>query len=355
MATPTSPDEIAWLAQQAKVDKMQKELESLNSQNRKIKGTTGHEKIQKQILQGKAKKLLAEMGVQKEKLAGLQNKFYESSGQYEKLLAGTERDAFMALNALFKTYKLDSLAGKIFEYVKNGYSADTISILLQDTKEYRERFAGNEARKAAGLAVLSPGEYLSTESAYQQIMESAGLPVGFYDQHSDFAGFIGKNKAPSEIQKRVDLAVQATALAPPGYRDALKQMGLSDGEMVAYWLNADKALPYIQKAAATAAIGAAALSQQMTFDQQYAESLATQGITAEQARQGYAAIASDVSNMAALGSIYGESWGQRQSEEEVFEGKNIAKRQRLISQEKGAFSGAAGGSRTGLAQRGGAR
>ena len=111
----------------------------------------------------------------------------------------------------------------------------------------------------------------------------------------------------------------------------------------------------VKKAAATAAIGAAALSQQMTFDQQYSEALATQGITSEQARQGYAAIASDVTGMSALGSIYGEKWGQRQAEEEVFEGKNIAQRQRLVAQEKSAFGGSAGGARSGFAQRGGAR
>src|SRR5213075_88659 len=118
----------------------------------------------------------------KDEIASTQNKVYARQGQYEKLLKGSELDAYLAVNALFKSYGLESLAPKIFDYVKNGYSGDTISILLQDTKEYKARFAGNEARKKAGLPVLSPADYLATEASYKQIMQQAGLPSGFYDQ-----------------------------------------------------------------------------------------------------------------------------------------------------------------------------
>lgn len=89
-------------------------------------------------------------------LNGKLNNLYVSTGQYDKLLTGADRDAYLAVNALFKTYGLQSLAGKIYDYVKNGYSSDTISIMLQDTDEYKTRFAGNQARIKAGLPVLSP-------------------------------------------------------------------------------------------------------------------------------------------------------------------------------------------------------
>lgn len=287
----------------------------------------------------------------------VQNKVWEATGQYEKLLAGTERDAFMAVNALFKNFGLETLASKIFDYVKSGFSADTISILLQDTAEYKQRFVGNEARKKAGLPVLNPAEYLATEAAYRQVMESAGLPKGFYDQNTDFADFIGKNVSPTEIQSRVDLAVQATTLAPDEYKQALRQMGIADGEMVAYWLDEKKAMPLLTKAAATAKIGAQALAQGLRFDQGYSQTLAQKGITAEQAAQGYSAIAAELENMTTLGSIYGAQWNQRMSEQAMFEGsaQALQQKRRLASQERGAFSGAAGAARGGLAQRGGQR
>jgi hypothetical protein len=286
-----------------------------------------------------------------------QNRVYEQTGQYDKLLSGDNRDAFLAINSLFKNYGLETLAGKIYEFVKNGYSADTISILLQDTQEYKTRFAGNEARKGAGLPVLSPAEYLATEASYRQIMQSAGLPSGFYDQPSDFNIWIGKNVSPSEVQSRVDLATQATVLANPNYRKALNQMGINDNELTAYFLSPDKALPILQKSAATAQIGAAALQQGLTFDTTYSEQLALEGISKDQAQSGYSQVASELETMRALGQIYGSDWNQRTSEEAIFQGSGeaIKKKARLLSQERGSFSAATGGARGGLAQSGGAR
>ena len=71
-------------------------------------------------------------------------------------LTGANRDAAKALVELFKQYGLESLAPKIVEFIQNGYSADTTAILLQDTTEYKQRFAANEARRKKGLPVLSP-------------------------------------------------------------------------------------------------------------------------------------------------------------------------------------------------------
>lgn len=272
-------------------------------------------------------------------------------------LTGQQRDAYAALSGLFKSYGLESLSKKILDFVKNGYSADTITMLLQDTKEYKERFAGNEIRRKAGLPVLSPGEYLATEASYKQIMQAAGLPPGFYDQPSDFNDWIGKNISPSEIQTRVDMATQATVLANPDYRRALNQMGISDSDLTAYFLDTKRALPYLQKSAATAAIGSEALRNKLTFDKAYAEQLATEGVSSEQARTGYAQIASEQQDLSMLGSIYNKQYGQREAEEALLRGQAgaLARRQSLIAQEKANFSGAAGGARGGLAQRGGQR
>lgn len=285
------------------------------------------------------------------------NKYYEKTGQYEKLLNGENRDAFMALNSLFKQYGLGSLAGKIYEYVKNGYGADTISILLQDTPEYKKRFAANEARIKAGMSVLSPAEYIAVENSYRQIMRQSGLPEGFYDTSDDFTSWISGDMSPTELQNRVDLATQATALANPAYKSALKQMGLSDGELAAYFLDPDRAIPFLQKTAATAAVGAEALQRGLQFDQAYSEQLATMGISREQAAQGYAKIADEFSDLGTLAQVYGGQWTQRMAEEDVFVGGTAAsqERERLVGREKGSFSGAAGSARAGLASRGGAR
>jgi hypothetical protein len=297
----------------------------------------------------------------KTQIPQLQNKYYESTGQYDKLLTGANRDAYLALKSLFDSYGLGSLADKIYGYVKNGESADTISIQLQDTPEYKQRFAGNEARKANGLPVLSPADYLATETSYKQIMANAGMPSGFYDQNSDFNNWIGKNISPSEIQQRVDMATQATILSNPDYRKALNQMGIDDAHITAYFLDTSKAMPYLQKAAATAQIGAEALRNNLQFDQAYADQLATMGISADQARQGFQQVAGELDTMNALGAVYGEDWNLKQSEAAAFgtEGGAAAqaKQRRLLSAERGAFGGreGAGSQGSGLSSGGGAR
>lgn len=347
-------------AMQAQLKFMQAALKRANTKLaalNKIKKPNAKQKAQI----AEAKRLVsatnAKIAAQTKLITTTTNKHYEATGQYDKLLSGENRDAFMALNSLFKQYGLGSLASKIYDYVKNGYGADTISILLQDTPEYKKRFAANEARLKAGMSVLSPAEYISVENSYRQIMRQSGLPEGFYDNVNDFTGWLAGDMSPTELQSRVDLATQATALANPAYKAALKQMGLSDGELTAYFLDQKKALPYLQKSAATAAIGAEALQRGLGFDQQYAEELATAGISRDQAAQGYAKIADEFSDLGTLGQVYGGGWTQRQAEEDAFVGGTGAsqQRERLINRERGSFSGTTGGARAGLAQKGGAR
>lgn len=359
--SPISPDkafDLQMAQLKGSMDRLKMQISKATAQVAKLKGKTDSKS--KALLaraNAQVKAYNAQLKAVSQKYTDTQTKHYEATGQYDKLLKGTNRDAFMAIKALFKSYGLETLAGKIYDYVKNGYSADTISILLQDTTEYKARFAGNEARIKAGLPVLSAGEYLATEASYRQIMESAGMPIGFYDQSSDFVKWIEKNVSPSEIQSRVDLATQATVLAPASYRQALQQMGISQSEMAAYFLDPTKALPYLQKSAATAAVGAEALQQGLEFDQSYSEQLAMQGVTGAQARQGYAQVAGELGTMQGLGAMYGEQWDQRTSEEAVFNQSADAtsKQRKLLSRERGAFAGASGGAKAGLGGRGGAK
>lgn len=359
MTTPTpdtnNPDYLNFL-----LKKYDNDISHQRAQVEKYKAAAANKNISAsakkafQALQAKAQKTL---DATVKTRTNTQNSYYKATGQYDKLLSGTDRDAYAAISTLFKSYGLESLAGKVYEFVKNGYSPDTVSILLQDTPEYKERFAGNEIRKKAGLPVLSAGEYLATEASYRQIMQSAGLPSGFYDQNSDFNNWIGGNVSPSEVQTRVDLATQATVLANPDYKKALNAMGISDSELTSYFLDQKKALPYLQKAVATAQIGAQAIGQGLAFDQTYAESLATKGITADQAAQGYAQIAQEASTVQGLASIYGTTYTQREAEQATFEGQAgaINKRKSLASRERANFSGSAGTGAQGLSGRGGAR
>ncbi len=292
-----------------------------------------------------------------QQLANLQNKYYSATGQYDKLLNGENRDAFMALQTIFNGYGLGSLAGKIYDFVKQGYGADTIGLLLQDTPEYKARFAGNEARKKAGLPVLSPADYLATESAYRQVLSASGLPKGFYDNPADFTKWISDDVSPTEIKDRVDLAVSATSQANPQYKEALFQMyGINEADLTAYFLDRKRAEPILKKQAAAGAIGAAALRRGFAANALDLEGYATLGITADQAEQAYAQISSGFETMLGLAGRYGTTWNQQKAEQEVFTpgatngGQEAASDtgKRLRSQERALFAGSKGSSIQGL-------
>jgi len=283
-----------------------------------------------------------------------QNKVYETSGQYEKLLSGDQRDAYAALRSLFNQYGLGSLAGKIYEYAKNGYGADVISLMLQDTKEYKERFAGNEARVKAGMGVLTPAEYLATEQAYRQILSSAGLPKGFYDNPADFQNWISGDVSPTEVKSRVDLAVQNTMQANPSAKQALEQLyGIDQAHVMAYFLDDKRALPILAKQSQAATYGAEALKRGLSLNLSNLEDFVTAGLSLNQVSTGFQQVAEALPNIQAIAARWGETFGQSELEQDLVGGTQTAglgepRRKRLASQERALFSGFGGSTPAGL-------
>lgn len=285
----------------------------------------------------------------------LQTKVYEATGQYEKLLTGANRDAYASLRSLFNNYGLGSLAGKIYEYAKQGYGADVISLLLQDTKEYKERFAANTDRAKKGLPVLSPGEYLGLEQSYRQIMQDSGLPKGFYDNPADFHNWIAGDVSPTEVKGRVDVAVANSMQANPYSVQALQQLyGIDRSHIMAYFLDEKKALPILQKQTQAAQFGGEALKRGLTLDQGDLEDFVTAGLSLGQVSSGFQAVAEALPNIQAIAARYGEKpFSQQELEQDLVGGvaqpnQGETRRKRLASQERALFSGFGGATPGGL-------
>lgn len=255
-----------------------------------------------------------------------------------------QRNAAEYLNRLFETYGLGSLAPKILEYIQLGYDADTISLMLQDTAEYKTRFAANETRRAAGMAVLSPAEYLNLERSYRQLLSTAGLPAGFFDSNDDFTNWIAGDVSPAEIQERAQDASTALYSSDNNYLQALRSYGVGDGDLTAYFLDSKRALPLIQKTVKASLIGAEASRNSLGLSQQRAEYFGDLGVGQEQARSAYQTIGESLPTAAKLGALGNESFGQSDLEDELLGGSGLAsaKRKRLATQEVGRFAGASG-------------
>lgn len=258
-------------------------------------------------------------------------------------LPGQERDAYAALKTLFDSYGLDTLAPKILSYLQNGYGADTITILLQQTPEYKARFAGNQARIKNGLQVLTPAEYLSTEASYRQLLQAGGLDPSFMNQQQ-YAEWIGKDISPTEIQDRVNMAVTATVNAPPELTTAFARMGIYAGDLAGMFLNDGTPPPALQMKLNQAQIIEAGLQAGIVNPSvNQAAEFARMGTTYQQALTGYQKIADILPTADQLSQIYSaqQPYGQAQAEREFLGNSGTAQlaREQLGRQEAAAFSG----------------
>ena len=280
----------------------------------------------------------------------------------------SRQNVFDQVQALFTTYGIikagdpasDALLATIKNLAMSGAGADTISLQLQQSDAYKARFAGNETRRAAGLNVLSPAEYIATENAYDQILRASGVPTGFYNSSAEKAKLIGADVSASELQSRVDLAAKSISGADPFYTQQLKNLyGLSQGDMIAHVLDPAAAMPLLQQQTQSTTIAAAAARNATNVNLSTAEQLAGMGVTQAQAEQGFGNIASQLPGMQAIASRY-QGYGdagtvgtglQAATFGAPIAGETAAQAEtrlkRLQTQETSAFGGSAGASTQG--------
>lgn len=271
------------------------------------------------------------------------------------------RDAFAALGSLFQSYGLSSLAPLIMKYLTQGYGADTIAILLQETPEYKARFAGNQERLRKGLQVLTPAEYLSTEASYRQALYSAGLDPALMNE-TNYAEWISNDISPTELQNRVNMAVTATVNAPPQLTQAWQALGVKVSDLAGMFLNDQNPLPELQTKLTQAQIMSAGYTAGVPKDQIQANralAFAQAGVTYDQAKTGYQKVAEVLPMATALNTIFNsrlpinEQYGEQSAENE-FLGNNAQAtllRQNLSNEEVGLFSGTGGTAKQSLSQQ----
>jgi hypothetical protein len=252
----------------------------------------------------------------------------------------------------FSKYGLSGLASKIKDLAIDGATEATITLGLQATDEYKQRFSANDIRIKNGLSVLQPAEYLNLEDGYRQVLRSYGLTA--FDNDAYVQQFISNDVSPTELSNRVVTAVQRVQNADPAVAKQLKDYyGIGAADMVAYVLDPQQQFQKIQRQVAAAEIGVAAAKQGLTAGVGVAEQLAAQGVTQAEAQKGYSTIADILPTAEKLSAIYGETtakYGQSQAEQEVFNSLASAQRarQKLTSLELAQFGGQSGLSKTAL-------
>lgn len=269
-------------------------------------------------------------------------------------LKGPQRDAAAALISVFSSYGLQTLAGRIIDMVKQGWSSDTMSLMLEKTPEYQKRFAANAARLQKGLSVLSPKEYIDTERSYRAVLSNSGMPKGFYDTQSDYQKFLENDLAPTELQDRVKLWQTEALKDSDGLAAIRKITGLGASDYAAYLMDPARATPLLTKAAQAVSFAAAASRHGYDVSKELATKYGNLDVSADQSAQGFQAIQEVQADTDRLAKMYGlGGYDVEQASAEVFGGDAGAAtvRKKASSAEKATFSDSSNG-KTGSSQRG---
>ena len=263
----------------------------------------------------------------------------------------TKQKASDKLTAIFAAYGLESLASFINTRIMADVSEEMLLLELYDQPEYQKRFPGMKALRAKGKAITEK-EYSADEKAMMQTARFFDLPKGFYDGPEDFGALIGNLVSPKEYQDRLQIGQDLSRTLNPSVKQQLIDFyGIGEGDLTAFVLDADKALPLIQKQAKAAqfvGIGRAAGFELRGITSGQAENIAGTESYAKLSERELAQALGQAGQLRKtqkrLAGIEGQDYSEQEALSAVIEGSPqalLASQQR--AQREGARFGARGG------------
>lgn len=272
------------------------------------------------------------------------------------------RSAFQIIKEEFDRYGLGKLVGDIENLLIQGTPPAEFAFSLRQTPTYQARFAANPQRIKKGLRALDEASYIALEDQYQDVMRRYGLPESYYKRDEigtqmAFEKLIAADVSNIELEKRIQNTQARIFDANPEVMTAMRQFypGITNGEILAYALDPETALPQLERKIAAAEIGGAALQAGLGTSAARAEELAAAGITKAAAQEQYGKIAQMLPRAGTLADIYKQSpYTQATAETEAFGLKGAAeatKQRKLLTElEQAQFSGQAGAAKGALAR-----
>ena len=271
----------------------------------------------------------------------------------EARLLNEKRDAFALIQQTLQGYGFtDAEYAELSKYIEGALINPKIGpnqmvLELRALPVYKARFAGNETRVKNGLNALSEANYIQQENSYAEYLRAGG--VSNLGNRATYAKLIGGAVAPTEVGKRVNMAVDRVTKADPAIMRQIYKYNpnLSQQDLVSYFLDPENTLPELEKKVAMGEIGAVATQQGLDSGFGRIEDLQQYGVSREQAIAGYGNIGQVLPTATKLGDIYSESgvkYDQTAGESEFFKSNASAmeKRRQLKSLERAQFEGASG-------------
>lgn len=262
---------------------------------------------------------------------------------------------------------LEEEAGQAYQvYLRTGSPEQALDY-VRNTEGYKTRFPGMAELRAKGRPV-NEATYLDLERSYVQIARQFDLPPGFYDSPDDFGRLISGEVSPVEWQRRLTSwqSYERETRDPVAAQQIAEQLAAAglpaptDGDFLATVIDPSRSIDAVERRLSAARVGTEAVrSGYGALDTDLSLTLADQGVTGEQARQGFGTLADSTQ---LFGGLPGESGfdtlDRQQQVGAVFQGDAASLRriERQRRRRQAEFTGGGGVStgRTGLAGLGSA-
>jgi hypothetical protein len=199
------------------------------------------------------------------------------------------RAAEITLETTLTGYGLEDLIPWAWEQLRSNSPISQILLAMRDEDPYKKRFPGMKLRSDNGHKAISPGDYLIAENAFKQTMAAAKMPAGFFDSPDDFGEWIGNNVSDDEIVGRISMAAEAVRSVNPALKTQLQDLyGIgveNDGELIAYFLDPERAVGIIEQRLQMDAAGLSAAAVRTVgsgIDRKTSEQLAGANIQARE-------------------------------------------------------------------------
>ena len=265
------------------------------------------------------------------------------------------QSAYDLLFEQFKQYGLSDLVEPLKNLITSGASPSEFTIRLRESEPYKKRFAANAQRIAKGLRALDEADYLAMEDQYQEVMRQYGLPPSYYAKDATgkqpgFEQLLANDISNVELADRLMVGQERVLNANPEILNTLKKFygdSITNGDILAYVLDPDKAIKDIQRKVTAAEIGAAQTGAGLQATLAGAERLAADKVTGEQYQAAAPTISEASIRGGQLASIYKEDpYTQQTAEQAVLNtpgsAEAIRRTKKLTALETAAFSGQSG-------------
>lgn len=204
---------------------------------------------------------------------------------------GVSQSAKSIVNGYLRDAGLAGLSDEAWKQWNSGTSVEQIMDYVRTTPDYAARFPAMAALRTAGRSI-SESAYIAKEQADIDMMTTYGISSDIANNRTLLGNLIANNVNVVTLQQRL-MAGQDSILSKDKnvLAYAKDAFGLTPGDLMAFVLNPDIAVPVLQQKAKAIQIGGAAFQEKQKIDAEQAMALAAAGVTAGQAQQGFGTIA----------------------------------------------------------------